>query len=174
MQIHNILVPVQFGFRSGMLTCNAIYKLVETVSSAWNKRKFVAGVFCDLAKAFDCVNHEVLICKLHFYGIRGVLLDWCRSCLFNRKQRVKLKFNRAKTDFSNWKIISHGVSQGSDLGPLLFNIYINDFPGSTDKYLSVIMFADDTTILMSNDKYDELEEDFNSFLIQVSKWFCAN
>jgi hypothetical protein len=58
-------------------------------------------------------------------------------------------------------------------GPL-FNIYINDLPGSTDEYSSVIMFADDTTILMSNDKYDELEEDFNSFLTQVSKWFRAN
>jgi hypothetical protein len=123
MQINNILVPEQFDFRSGRSTCKAIYKLAETLSFAWNKRKFVAGIFCDLAKVFDCVNHEVLICKLHFYGIRGVLLDWFRSYLFNRKQRVKLKFNRAKTDFSNWKIISHGVPQGLVLGPIVQHIH---------------------------------------------------
>jgi hypothetical protein len=57
MPIHNILVPEHFGFRGGILTCKAIYKLIETVSSAWNKRKFVAGIYCDLARAFDSVNH---------------------------------------------------------------------------------------------------------------------
>jgi hypothetical protein len=146
---------------------------VETVSSAWNKRKFLAGIFCDLAKAFDCVNHELLICKSHFYFIRGILLDWFRSYLYNRKQRVKLKFSSAKTDLSSWKIITCGVPQGSVLGPLLFNAYINDFPGPIDMYPSIVMFADDT-ILMSNDKYDELNQNFNSLLIQVSKWFQAN
>jgi hypothetical protein len=116
----------------------------------------------------------VLICKLYFYGIRGILLDWFRSYPSNRKQRIKLKFISAKTDFSNWKIITHGDPQGSILEPLLFNIYINDFPGPIHKYPSVIMFADDTTILMSNDKYNELNQNFNSFLIQVSTWFQAN
>jgi hypothetical protein len=111
---------------------------------------------------------------LHFYGVIGVLLDWFKSYLFNRKKRVKLKLNRAENNFSNWKTVKHGVPQGSVLGPLLFNIYIHDFPGLLDKNPNVIMSADDTTIQMSNDKHEELNSNLNSFFIQILKWFQAN
>jgi hypothetical protein len=98
---------------------NAVYKLTESTLSAWNNKKYVAGVFCDLTKAFNFVNHELLINKLQFYGVRGVFLERFRSFLFDRKQRVKMILINTITDSCNWKIIKHGVPQGSVLGSLL-------------------------------------------------------
>jgi hypothetical protein len=88
---HNILVPEQLGFREGVSTVTATHKLIKTVFNAWNKKEYVAGIFCDLTKAFDCVNHEVLLSKFKFYGVRGAILHWLKSYLANRKQRVDLE-----------------------------------------------------------------------------------
>lgn len=89
---------------------------------------YVSGVVCDLAQAFDSVNHELLRYKLEYYGIQGKILDWFKSYSLNRKQRVVLKSSKTHNFSSNWKIVKHGVIQGSVLGSLLLNIYINDFP----------------------------------------------
>jgi hypothetical protein len=74
-------------------TINATHKLTEVILNAWNNNIYVAGAFCDLTKAFDCVNHKLLIKKLQFYGVKGIFLDWFKSYLYSRKQRVELKFS---------------------------------------------------------------------------------
>jgi len=88
-----------------------VYKLTESIFIARNRKKYVAGIFHDLTKVSECVNHELLIHRLQFYRIRGVTLDWFRSNFFDRKQRVKIKLINTIADSYNWRIIKHGVPQ---------------------------------------------------------------
>lgn len=88
---------------------------------------YVSGVVCDVAQAFESVNYELLLYKLEYYGIQGKILNWFKSYLANRKQRVVVKFSKTHNFSSNWEIVKHGVPQGSVLGSLLLNTYINDF-----------------------------------------------
>jgi hypothetical protein len=128
MTIHNVIVPEQFGFRKGISINNARYKLLETIYQAWNKKCYIASIFYDLTKAFDCVSHELLLCKLQYYGVGAVWLELIKSYLSDRKQRVDFKSLSLSTQYSRWKSIKCGVPQGSVLGPHFFNIYVNDFP----------------------------------------------
>ena len=114
--INNISVEEQFGFRTSSSTDKASYKLIDEILNALNNRMMVGGIFCDLQKAFDCVNHNILLTKLEFYGITGIAYKLIKSYLEGRYQRVVLNNN----SYSNWCEIKHGVPQGSILGPLLF------------------------------------------------------
>jgi hypothetical protein len=88
---NNILVPEQHAFRKGMSTEDAAFKLTDNVFRSLNQKLHVGGILCDLSKAFDCVNHEILLTKLHLCGIQVVTIDWFRSCLTNRRQMVEIK-----------------------------------------------------------------------------------
>ncbi len=116
--------------------------------NAVEDNNFSVGIFLDLSKAFDTVNHDILISKLEHYGVRGVALEWFKSYLSNRKQIVSYKSVN-----SSEKYISCGVPQGSVLGPLLFIIYINDICNTSD-IISFCLFADDTSLIYSHRNVD--------------------
>ena len=117
----DILTSCQYGFRPKHSTYMAILDMYDSISAALDNNKFAIGIFIDLAKAFDTLNHDLLCRKLEIYGIRGIPLQWFKSYLSNRKQYVSLNGIS-----SSQKNITCGVPQGSIMGPLLFIFYIND------------------------------------------------
>jgi hypothetical protein len=99
-------VHVQLAFRKGMSTEDAAFQLTDSVFKCLNQKLYVGGIFFDLSKAFDCVNHEILLMKLHFYGIQRVTIDWVRSYLTNRRQKVEIKsLNSSEKFLSDWGIL---------------------------------------------------------------------
>jgi hypothetical protein len=106
-------------------------QLVSTIGQAMEGKKMVAAIMCDLTKAFDTMDHTLLVGKIIKYGADGVAADWVASYLANRKQRVQLSNGLG---MSEWAPIKHGVLQGSILGPAMFNIYVNDLASSLSAY----------------------------------------
>jgi hypothetical protein len=172
---NNIMTDHQFGFRKGCSTDEAIFKLVYEVLKALNDKSKVGSVFLDLEKAFNSVNHSLLIKKLSYYGINGKAQQLIESYLSNRYQRVILKnFITNSYVVSEWERIKHGVPQGSVLGPLLFLLYINDLPKAVASTTIPILFADDTSLLITSPNTYELQTEFTSSLSQLNKWFQQN
>ena len=165
---HDILYKLQFGFRKKMSTNHSLMEITEEIKESIDNGKFGCGIFIDLKKAFDTVNHQILLTKLEHYGIRGAILKWFESYLSNRKQYV---FHNGVA--SDMEAISCGVPQGSVLGPLLFLIYVNDLPNISDK-LKFFLFADDTNIYYESDDLIELEKTVNQELRKLSQWLNIN
>jgi hypothetical protein len=168
LESQHALVDDQFGFRKNRATYMAIMNMQEKISAAIDNHEFSVGIFIDLSKAFDTINHEILIGKLEYYGIRGVALDWFRSYLQFRQQYVYL--NNVS---SSLRPVVCGVPQGSVLGPLLFILYINDIVKCSD-ILKFILFADDTNLFYSNRNFYVLEQEINVELSKLAIWFAAN
>jgi len=169
LQANDILYPHQYGFRPNHSTIHPVIHLLSQVAEANNKTpsEYTLATFCDLSKAFDTISHDILLYKLHVYGIRGKANDLIRSYLSNRQQYVD--FDSSK---SQCLPVECGVPQGSILGPLLFLIYINDIKNCTPE--NILSFADDTTMLLSHSDPVLLYDRANRSLSDLFHWFCAN
>lgn len=157
----------QFGFRKNHSTIHAMINLLNTCLEGLEQKLSVGGIFLDISKAFDCVDHDILLHKLENYGVRGTARNWFKSYLTNRKLFVHIEGKK-----SHFYELQFGVPQGSVLGPLLFLIYINDIINSSSK-LDFSMFADDTALIVKTDTAN-YEQTIDTEIQNVSNWFEAN
>ena len=164
---NNILYQKRFGFQNAHSTEHAILQLVNQITEAFSHRKYILGIFIDLSKAFDTVNHNILLEKLKAYGIQSENLKWFRSYLSNRKQFIS--YGDFKTEM---KIVKCGVPEDFILGPLLFFIFVNDLNNST-KVLDPVLFADDTNLFCPYKNIRSLCETATQELSQINDWFLG-
>ena len=159
----------QYGFRKKHSTIHPLIHLLNFISESSNKpsKDFTLSIFLDLSKAFDTVNHDILLNKMDKYGIRGNCNLLFKSYLQNRLQYCEI--NNVKSTLDN---ITCGVPQGSILGPVLFLIYINDLHQCTN--LNLLSFADDTTLFLSGNSPKNVTENLNKELEKINDWLCAN
>ena len=135
----------------------AVLSIIDKIQKAIEDGNFSCGIFLDLSKAFETVNHQILLQKLEYYGIRGIINDWFKSYLYNRKQFVSL--GSFKSD----------MLQGSVLGPILFLLYVNDFQKSAN-ILDFHLFADDSNIFLTDKNFSRLELTINEQIKYVDTW----
>lgn len=164
----SILCKNQYGFRRELSTVDAIIECSEFICANIEQHKHVISVFIDYSKAFDTINHEILLDKLELYGIRDVALSLFRSYLSGRRQCV-----RVGESLSGYNHLTVGVPQGSVLGPILFITYINDFP-KVSPALNSVLFADDTTVSAAHLNFVDLCNFVNVELVKINEWSKAN
>ena len=164
----NILSPKQFGFKQHFSTQDALNSLVEYYYDVLDRKEIAVSVFIDYCKAFDTINHSILVRKLEYYGIRGLPLKLLTSYLRDRTQVVRIG-----SSFSSVKSVNIGIPQGTILGPILFILYINDLPKVIPNFHTVL-FADDTTLSFSHSNFSHLICQFNHFMFYFYEWSVAN
>ena len=165
---NKIITSKQFGFRPKLSAKTALTHFTDNVLLNMDSGRLTGAVFLDLSKAFDTVNHNLLLHKLRSVGLSEVSVNWFQSYLANRKQRTSVG-----DTLSVALPITVGVPQGSILGPLLFLIYVNDLP-SCQLASEIILYADDTVIYYSSTNRLDLESKLNSDLATISNWFSSN
>jgi hypothetical protein len=164
---NELLSVHQSGFRGKHSTTTTLIDVQDFILKNMNKGCVTGAIFLDLKKAFDTVNHSLLIDKLSEIGIKGISLDWFRSYLSDRYQAVNINCT-----LSDFKPINIGVPQGSILGPLLFIIFVNSLPDSVN--CKCVMYTDDATLLCAADNPATLESELQSNMLKIADWFNDN
>ena len=171
---NNQIYHSQYGFKSKHSCENVIGDLVSQVLKNQQQNKYTAALFLDLSKAFDPLNHDLLLNKLEIYGVRGIALDWFRSYLSGRKMRLKCQASESKAQtYSEWYQITHRTPQVSCLRPLLFIIFCNDLRLNLE-YMSCIQFADNTTLFYADKSLDVIKCCVENDIKLIMDWFRAN
>ena len=165
---NNIIYNLQFGFRQQYSTSHALVNITENIRKPLDGGNIGCGIFVDLQKAFDTVDHQILLTKLNHYGICGVSNDWFKSYLSNRNQYVSIN----GFDYG-LAAMNCGVPQGSVLGPLLFLLHINDL-NHTITFCKVHHFADDTNLLCVSNSIKRMNKLVNAGLKHLIHWLNAN
>ena len=162
------LSPHLCGYRKGYSTQTALISMLEKWKLSIDNKGFAGGVLMDLSKAFDTINHQLLLAKLHAYGFSKQALAIVCSYLSNRKQRIKIN-----NVFSFWKDLILGVLQGSVLGPLIFNIYLNDLFFFL-KDVGICNFADDTSTYIFDESLENVLKSLDKNSMLAIHWFENN
>ena len=165
---NDIFFTSQYGFRENCSTQHAILDILNKIQNNIDKGLYSCGIFIDLKKAFDTVDHSILLHKLYHYGIRGIINDWFSSYLSVRMQSTQIG-----SIVSSKERTVCGVPQGSVLGPLLFLIYVNDMYRSSKKF-DFYLFADDTNLLYAEKDLNKLEVVVNEELLKLCEWLNSN
>ena len=174
LERHDKLYVSQYGFREGHSCENAISELVSEIVKRQQEGMYTLALFLDLSKAFDSLEHSVLLNKLSRYGVRGKTNDWFASYLQNRKMRVKCNIaSTGNLEYSQYQTVNYGIPQGSCLGPLIFIIFTNDLNTQLMNTAS-LLFADDTTIYMSHRHLKYLKWCVEEDMKRLITWFKAN
>ena len=164
----------QYGFRANHSCEHAIGQVIGTIVKGLENRQYSACILLDLSKAFDTIEHTILLHKLETYGIRRNTLSWFESYLTNRKLQVKcLTVSNSKESISKELPVQYGTLQGSDLGPLIFLVFVNDLHLHL-KDSECVQFADDTTLVFTHRNLKYLHFSIESELLIVQDWFNAN
>ena len=168
--VSHMLSPLLSGFRKGYSTQHVLVHMISSWQKSLDRGKLVGALLMDLSKAFDCVDHDLLIAKLQAYGLSTDALKLMQNYLSGRFQRVGIEGT-----FSSWMEILSGVPQGSILGPLLFNIYINDLMFLFEESdVSICNYADDNTIYTAGKDFSEVKRNLEHSYGIISAWFCDN
>ena len=165
---NSIIKESQFGFQRFRSTTGAILKLNDFILKCFDKKEYVLALFLDLSKAFDCINHDILLYKLQHIGVRGIALEWFRSYLNGRTQYVYV--NKCK---SQPETLSCSVPQGSILGPLLFILYINEI-AHISKVLKCILYADDAVLYCVDRDLQNLIHTLNIEIRNITDWLVCS
>lgn len=165
---NDLMTKYQHGYLQRKSTTTALLSIIHEIVQGFDQQQYTQIAFCDLSKAFDSVNHNVLIQKLERYGIEHSALKYIISYLHQRKQQVQWRGQR-----SQWKGLTTGVPQGSVLGPVLFLLYINDLPQNVPSQ-SICLYADDTSFINRSRDLGELKLLTDSVLQKAQNWFDTN